>query len=450
MKNFRTSKVWLFLAVLALSALSCQTVMGVVAPTAPPQPPLDEPDLLPTETTIPDPLPASTPDQEQTYTLPLRIQLQIFNELWRIVDEEYLYEDFNGVEWDAAYDEYQALIEAGLSDQEFYLAMDEMIYSLGDDHSIYLSPDQVATEDAEYASGSDYVGIGIWVSAVPERERAVILLTFPGSPAEAAGLQSRDSILLVDGQPVLDEEGYLDDRMLGPEGTQVTITVQSPGGQPYDLTITRARITGSLPVPYEIFTTLLGQRVGYLLIPTFADRSIVRQTQQALEAMTEDGQLDGLIIDNRLNNGGYDDVMADTLRFFNDGLVGYFVNRQGKEPVRVTAHEINGSTEVPLVVLIGYDTVSFGEIFSGILKDQGRAYLIGETTDGNVETLWGYDFDDGSRAWIAHDTFQPANDPNADWEESGIIPDETVLSDWDTVPFEEDPAILAALDYFDR
>ena len=60
-------------------------------------------------------------------------------------------------------------------------------------------------------------------------------------------------------------------------------------------------------------------------------------------------------------------------------------------------------------MLVGPDTISFGEIFSGILKDQGRATLIGETTSGNVEILWGYDFKDGSRAWIAHDTFKRNN-----------------------------------------
>jgi len=52
---------------------------------------------------------------------------------------------------------------------------------------------------------------------------------------------------------------------------------------------------------------------------------------------------------------------------------------------------VNGSQQIPLVVLIGQATASYGEVFAGVLKDIGRAYLIGETTDGNVETLWGYD-----------------------------------------------------------
>jgi hypothetical protein len=68
---------------------------------------------------------------------------------------------------------------------------------------------------------------------------------------------------------------------------------------------------------------------------------------------------------------------------------------------------------------------------------------------GNIETLWGYDFDDGSRLWIAHETFRPRDHPDQDWEQTGIIPDLEVIVNWDEYTTENDPAVLAALDYFD-
>ena len=125
-------------------------------------------------------------------------QFNIFDELWNIVNEEYLYEDFNGVDWEAIYQEYAAVIEGGLDDAGFYQTMREMIYTLNDEHSAYLSPEEVLEEDAEYAGDSNFVGIGIWVAAVEERDRAVILLVFPDSPAEAAGVKAHDSILAVE------------------------------------------------------------------------------------------------------------------------------------------------------------------------------------------------------------------------------------------------------------
>ncbi len=108
------------------------------------------------------------------------------------INEDYLYEDLNGLDWNEIRVEYQQRIEAGLTDDEFYAAMDEVVMRLGDDHSVFLSPDQVSEEDDEFQGKYDYVGIGVMLSAVPDRQRAVIIVTFPGSPAEAAGLQPRE------------------------------------------------------------------------------------------------------------------------------------------------------------------------------------------------------------------------------------------------------------------
>ena len=94
------------------------------------------------------------------------------------------------------------------------------------------------------------------------------------------------------------------------------------------------------------------------------------------------------------------------------------VNREGEYPFTVTGTDMNGSQSVPLVVLVGPDSVSFGEIFPGILKDLGRAYLIGETSGRQCRNpVYSYNFSDGSLALLAHDTFRPLNDPNQNWED---------------------------------
>jgi carboxyl-terminal processing protease len=94
--------------------------------------------------------------------------------------------------------------------------------------------------------------------------------------------------------------------------------------------------------------------------------------------------------------------------------------------------------------LVGQDTVSFGEIFSGIMQDSGRAKVVGETTLGNVEVLNGFDFEDGSVLWLAAETFQSAfSDVN--WEQTGIIPDVQASAPWGTFNFDTDPSIAAAV-----
>jgi carboxyl-terminal processing protease len=256
--------------------------------------------------------------------------------------------------------------------------------------------------------------------------------------------------LEVDGLPIIDEEGNIRELIRGPEGSDVTLTVQTPGQEPREVTITRQRISGPLPVPYQLVVTPSGKRIGYTLLPTFSDGTVADQLGAALEEMSREGRLDGLILDNRINEGGIDTMLKGALSYFIDGPSGYFISRVSERTLEIRGQDIAGSQSIPLVVMVGLDTVSYGEVFAGVLKDVGRAYVIGETTDGNVETLWGYDFDDGSRAWIAHDSFRPYNHPDEDWEETGIIPDLKIPVNGEDVTFETDPAIQAALDYLEN
>ncbi|RPI80535.1 MAG: PDZ domain-containing protein [Chloroflexi bacterium] len=414
---------------------------------------------FPTNTPLPTPSPTVQPPTI-TYApptsalsptnLPLPLQQRIFNHLWQIVKDEYLYADFNGLDWDAIRVEYQAVIDSGLTNEAFYFTMDEMLMRLGDEHSAYYSPEMVAQEDAAYAGDQDFVGIGILSSPVPVKNLAVILIVFPGSPADRAGLQPHDSLLEVNGEPILDEYGFLNDAIQGLEGTILTLKVQKPGEDSRIVTLVRERISGTVPVPYEVLTTSEGKKIGYVLLVSFNDMTVDDSVKDALDAMNAGGPLDGLIIDNRNNNGGTDTVLRGTLSYFTSGEVGYFINRSEERPLRVMGEDIHGSQSLPLVVLVGVDTASYGEVFAGILQDLDRAYLIGENTYGNVETLWGYDFEDGSRAWIAHDSFRPLNNQDADWETNGIIPDLSVTSNWEDFTISNDPAVLAALDTFDN
>jgi carboxyl-terminal processing protease len=455
MQNPFQTRLILTMVVLSLAALACQTVMeGFTPPTEiPTLPPTETLTPAPTDTVTPSPVPpTSTPQPEPSPTLePVSqdVQVEILDELWGIVNEEYLYEDFNGVDWNEVYTRYRQIVNDGLTTEDFYAAMDMMVYELNDEHSVFLNPQQVVAEEAEYAGENDYVGIGVWIQFLPNEDRAVVLLTFPGSPAEAAGIRSHDSILAVEGVSLEHVEGSALDLLLGVEGTEVTFTVQTPGEEPRTMTVPRQKITSPLPVPYQALTSPGGKRIGYIVIPSFSDSTIDKQVGEALAAMTQEEALDGLILDNRLNGGGWDNVASSTLGYFTRGVVGHFTNRVDRYAFRVPRKDVGGSDELPLVVLVGPDTASFGEIFAGVLKDQGRATIIGETTPGNVELLWGYNFKDGSRAWIAHDRFIPVNDQEADWEHTGIVVDIEAPALWFEVTLETDPAVLAALEVFD-
>ena len=412
----------------------CYYIPGVSVPAQMP------PEVLATPTPVVYPTPM-LPFATQVDANVTEQQLGIFNALWKAVRDNYVYTDFNGKDWDAIGNKYEMLIKKGLSSEDFYFAMREMIYELEDEHSSFLSPEMVNEDEAAYAGENDFVGIGAISSSFGEPDSSVIISIFPNSPAEMAGLRPHDKIIAVDGEPFFDENGQ--SRTLGPADTPVTLTVVRPGEQARDITIIRKPISGSVPIDYCMVPNT---RIGYIFLPTFYDETIDNQVYMALKQMTADGPLDGLVLDNRMNTGGADTIVKPILGYFTSGVQGYFVNRTEREPFRISALDVNGSQKVPLVVLVDTGTVSFGEIFSGVLRLSGRATIVGQTTLGNVEVLHAFPFDDGSLAWIATSTFEPLDGDTGVWERTGIVPDYLVPTRWDLFTESTDPAFAKAVE----
>jgi len=125
------------------------------------------------------------------------------------------------------------------------------------------------------------------------------------------------------------------------------------------------------------------------------------------------------------------------------------VSKDSRWPMIVPAHDIGGSQDIPLVILVGNGTASFGEVFAGILQSKGRAQVVGMITEGNVEVLLPHEYSDGSRAWIAENTFELPNGKQ-NWEDAGIIPDVIVNARWDKFTEADDPQIRAAWELLSR
>jgi len=366
-------------------------------------------------------------------------QMQIFNALTNIVDQVYVYPDFNGKDWKGIKETYRSKIKAGLETEAFYTEMKAMVFELGDEHSNYLSPIEVQADDAELKGENKYVGVGIYGNYDFEKQSFIVISTFPGSSAEHAGIQSHDSIVLVDGLPITEELG---NRLRGPECSVAIAKVQSPGEAPRDIMLMRYQVNGSVPVDARLVATTDGSKIGYIFIPSFFDETIPPQIEDALNQF---GQLDGLILDLRMNGGGSSTVTYPILEYFTHGKLGEFVSRKESRPLEIRANPIQNSQTVPLIVMVSQDTVSFGEIFSGVMQDSGRAKIVGETSLGNVEVLSGFDFDDGSLMWLAAETFHSAFS-DANWEQSGIVPNVQAFAPWDSFYFDTDPSIKAAVE----
>lgn len=380
-----------------------------------------------------------SPAAENNPPISTATQLSILDELVATVKQAYLYQDFHGIDWPAIAAGFRRQIAAGVSTDTFYADMQSVVTALGDRHSSYRSPAQVTQLNARASGDSNQVGTGITYLVPPGGGSFVVTGVIPGSPAAHAGVKPHDSILAVNGHSV-DENVSL----VGPACSVEVLTVASPGGAPRKLTIVRDTQRGPALIDARLVHTKDGSRIGYIFLPTFLDVTIPGQVGLAL---TNFGRLDGLVLDDRFNSGGLRAVMTQTLGFFTSGTLGRYVSRTSAQPFTVVASPNAIAQKVPLVVLIGPQTFSAGELFAGILQDAGRARLVGRTTSGTVESLHPVEFPDGSQVLLAEERFVPAVS-HADWEKAGIVPDVEVSAEWNTFTFDTDPGVGAALKLF--
>jgi carboxyl-terminal processing protease len=180
-----------------------------------------------------------------------------------------------------------------------------MIGSLDDPFSSYLTSDEYR-QSLQGISGQ-FEGIGAEIAAqAPDGTqgctplgracRLVVTRPIDGSPAEKAGLSSGDVVLSVDGTSL---DGLTvdtaRDKIRGPKGTVVRLTIERGDGAPISVSITRD-IVLSREVDSKV---LAGGSVGYIRLAGFSDAA-ADQVVQALRDQLSAGRT-RLILDLRGN-----------------------------------------------------------------------------------------------------------------------------------------------------
>jgi C-terminal peptidase prc len=363
-------------------------------------------------------------------------QLRIFDQLYDLVLDNYVYPDFNGLNWPAWGTIYRERVAAGMTGIEFCQAMTELVDKLNDGHSVFQSPTAADVTDAAIHGGHSTVGIGVETAPRPDRNAAVFLDVYPGSPAWNAGLRPHDSLLSIDGNRIRDGAVQL----AGSAGSPVVLTVQTPGQHPRQVTVVRAPVPSPPPI-------LAGRwqngEIATILIRTFWNQDTASLLRWRLQELAATDPISGLVIDLRTNRGGSEHSLLGVLSLFADGTLGHFTRRDGDRPLIVVGENVRDSQTLPLVILVGRETTSYAEIFAGVLQSTGRARLVGTVTGGNVESIWPHDFEDGSRVWIAEEGFRSLSGGN--WERDGIVPGYFIAGDWADFTAESDTQFTTAI-----
>ena len=251
-----------------------------------------------------------------------------------------------------------------------------------DPHSVYLTKE--AFEDLQDNTSGEFSGLGLEVGM--EDGYVKIISPIDGSPASDAGLQSGDVILKLDDTTVkglsLNEAI---DRMRGPKGSEIQLTIGRPGeSQPFEVTLVRDVIKTA-----SVRKRWLEPGYGYIRIAQFQHRT-GDDVRKALDGMMAKGDLKGLVLDLRNNPGGILQASVDVAELFLDGgTVVYTEGRLENSDISYNAAANDDSQGTPLVVLINGGSASASEIVAGALQDHRRAVIMGTNSfgKGSVQTV---------------------------------------------------------------
>lgn len=338
--------------------------------------------------------------------------------------------------WDLAHDQY---VESDTIDDAdlIYGAAAGMVGALGDEnHSRFLAPEEAESYDQSLRG--ELTGIGVYLDYLGQEP--VITRPIEGGPAIAAGIQSNDVIISVDGEPTKGIEGAeVGESLRGEAGTQVVVEIRRPETEEtLTFTLTRAEIKID-PVTWG----MLPDGVAHIRLAQFTGGSL-DEMKQAIQEAREAGAT-AIILDLRDNPGGLvNEAIGIASEFLPLNDVIYKErNRDGVVSVKRTLPG-QSAVDLPLVVLINEYSASAAEILAGAIRDNDRGILIGETTLGTGTVLSQFDISNGASVLLGTDLWLTANGDQI-WK-VGVEPDEVVALPDDVTPTipELDPDVTEA------
>lgn len=318
-------------------------------------------------------------------------------------------------------------------------AINGILEALGDDYAAYYDEEN-AKETMQMIEGH-YIGIGIEVLANFNKGYIEVMSAFEDSPADRAGIKGGDLIKSIDG--TLYKATDMTDAVFYMKGISVENPLDKPieivlirNGEEFSVKLHRAEID-----MYKV-THRIVDDICYIRYSGFTIES-----QKALEGIVQnlENSVEGIVIDVRNNPGGeFNSAINLCDLFLDDGVIMYTVDKNDKKTEYLAK---NGSSELPLAILVNGASASASEIFAGSMQARGRAVIVGEKTYGKgvsqtVRYLNPVDRREGALKLTTCKNFTP----DGKWINECITPD-IVLKNSDINPdITTDEAFLAAVE----
>ena len=253
-------------------------------------------------------------------------------------------------------------------------AINGLLTSL-DPHSSFLPEENY--EKMQVETSGKFGGLGVEITT--ENGFVKVVSPIDDTPAYNAGLQSGDFIIGANDESLVGlplNEAV--EKLRGPIGSKIVITIQRGQEEPFDVSIIRDEIKIK-SVRSEIFNN-----VGYIRISKFTQQTtpgLIEAVAELKETSVED--IKGYVLDLRNNPGG---LLSQSIKvsdaFLEQGEIVSTRGRSGSDISHAYARAGDIIQGKPLVVLINSGSASASEIVAGALKDHKRAIIMGKRSFG--------------------------------------------------------------------
>lgn len=295
---------------------------------------------------------------------------KLYHKVWDLIKKDYVDQTFNGQDWNIWKNRYKDKLNTL---EDAHKAIETMLASLGDRYTRFL--DKKDFEDEKQAISAKLTGIGIQIG-LDKSQRLIVIAPIEGTPAHRAGLLPGDEITEINGEPtkgISVEEAA--SQIKGPINTQVTLTI-SRGRDAFKKTITRAEIP--IKAIAKGHARVIKKDIGYIRLNSFISQEATKEMKNAMKQLDK---VSGYIIDLRDNPGGLlTNAIEISDMFLDEGVIVSTVDKDGY--IQSIGADEKIDSNKPIVILVNENSASASEIFSGALRDNQRAVVIGTKTFG--------------------------------------------------------------------
>lgn len=351
-----------------------------------------------------------------TFAITMSVSMKIYNNLIKdLPGRSQMYSKLAEID-DLVRAEYYGNIDENFLNS--YLAAGYII-GINDEYSRYMTADDYIEYYTEIQGKMS--GIGILPSLNQQDGTILAQEVYSDSPAHLAGMKKGDVITEIEGEKVTNTNyNEMVERLEGDKLTSVSVTFFSASED--------KSITTNIAKGYNaqsVFYNFTGS-TGYIRITGFYENT-KKQFENAIKEL-ETQEVNGLIIDVRNNNSGSISYAADVIDVLvplateGIGAIATAVNGKG-DIIEVFAADA-ASVTLPMVVLVNQNSAGGAELLACVLRDFGKAQIVGETTKGKGTLQKIFRLNDGSAVLLTVGKIMPYISES--FNEVGVVPDYNV------------------------